>query len=475
MKKITAFLGVLICVALSIELAYGGLEVGSETFYGDLAGDSYTGGMFWNTFIGEGAGFINYGGATPGKFNVFVGASSGWDNRSGSGNIFVGYYTGFRNTTGSSNSFFGQEAGTNSETSSFNTYIGYQSGYNSTGGGNVFIGNKAGYDELGNNKLYISNSETASPLIYGEFDTPKVTINGSLEVTAGGITLSNGRTALPGVSNGNLTSLGDNAGTSGGTGGDIFVGPYAGNANTTGGMNSLIGYNAGHYNTSGSNNTFIGGQAGFNNTQGNFNTFIGSTAGGGAGGHPGSSNVFIGAGTGYNNTGNGNVLIGNSAGYSSGAGNFNVFIGTNAAHDVQDSYRLYISSSNTYPTTPLIYGEFDNKIVQINGKLVFPSDERLKKNIEPLQGSLDKVVSLKGVSYEWRTDANEDRGFGKGREIGLVAQEVEAVIPELVHTDGKGYKSLSYDKLVPVLVEAIKELQKKNDKLEQRLRALEAK
>jgi hypothetical protein len=66
-------------------------------------------------------------------------------------------------------------------------------------------------------------------------------------------------------------------------------------------------------------------------------------------------------------------------------------------------------------------------------------------------------MHLQGVSYEWRTEENPGRGFGKGREIGLIAQNVEAVIPELVITDSKGYKALAYDKLIPVLVEAIKE------------------
>jgi hypothetical protein len=66
---------------------------------------------------------------------------------------------------------------------------------------------------------------------------------------------------------------------------------------------------------------------------------------------------------------------------------------------------------------------------------------------------------MNGVSYEWKSDANQ----GKGRDIGLIAQEVETVLPELVVTDNKGYKSLSYDRVVPVLVEAIKEQQKTID------------
>jgi len=65
--------------------------------------------------------------------------------------------------------------------------------------------------------------------------------------------------------------------------------------------------------------------------------------------------------------------------------------------------------------------------------------------------------------------------LGKGRDIGLIAQDVEAIIPELVYTDSKGYKSLSYDKIVPVLVEAIKEQQKISDEQHTTIKSLRAK
>jgi hypothetical protein len=88
------------------------------------------------------------------------------------------------------------------------------------------------------------------------------------------------------------------------------------------------------------------------------------------------------------------------------------------------------------------------------------SDERLKENIEVLYSSLDKIMLLQGVSYEWRRAKKLGDGNAKDRDIGLIAAEVEKVIPELVHTDGKGYKAVAYDKLVPVLIEAVKEQQK---------------
>ncbi|HTZ17827.1 MAG TPA: tail fiber domain-containing protein, partial [Dissulfurispiraceae bacterium] len=115
--------------------------------------------------------------------------------------------------------------------------------------------------------------------------------------------------------------------------------------------------------------------------------------------------------------------------------------------------------------TPLIYGEFDTGLVNINGSLAltnvsYTSDIRLKKDIRPLTESLAKIMQLKGVSYDWKSDEYPGRGFAKGRQIGLIAQDVEATIPEVVTTARGGYKAISYNKLLPVLVEAFKEQQK---------------
>lgn len=82
-----------------------------------------------------------------------------------------------------------------------------------------------------------------------------------------------------------------------------------------------------------------------------------------------------------------------------------------------------------------------------------------KKNIEPLGNSLDKVNQLQGVNYDWRIDEYPDQGFTEERQIDLIAQDVEEVIPEIVHANDDGYKSVSYEKLTAVLVEAAKEQQ----------------
>lgn len=103
--------------------------------------------------------------------------------------------------------------------------------------------------------------------------------------------------------------------------------------------------------------------------------------------------------------------------------------------------------------------------VHINGTLTAViccanSDSSLKKNICPLQNSLQKVEKLEGVTFEWKKDSFPNKNLPSGKNIGLIAQKVEHVLPELVVEDGSGYKSIDYDKLTAVLVEAIKDQQK---------------
>jgi trimeric autotransporter adhesin len=250
--------------------------------------------------------------------------------------------------------------------------------------------------------------------------------------------------------------------------------------------NTFCGTVAGAYNSSGYSNTFIGSSAGYSNTTGTNNTFLGRLAGSASNGYENifigheagynsdsGENISIGHGAGFANTsGYGNVCIGSGAGRANISGDSNVFLGYSAGSSELGSNKLYIDNCSIKGGPPeyscdypLIYGEFDNRIVKINGALMMtavltPSDIRLKKEIEPLKSSLERVIKLQGVSYSWKADENPGRGFGPGRNIGLIAQDVEKVIPEVVYTDGNGIKDLSYDKLAPVLVEAIKEQQK---------------
>ncbi|GEM_PF-5542294 len=88
------------------------------------------------------------------------------------------------------------------------------------------------------------------------------------------------------------------------------------------------------------------------------------------------------------------------------------------------------------------------------------SDERYKKNITPLSDGLSLVKRLQPVRFDWRTDADKGMQFPEHRDVGLLAQQVKEVLPEIVRLDGKGFYSVNYQGLIPVLVEAIKELER---------------
>ncbi len=92
------------------------------------------------------------------------------------------------------------------------------------------------------------------------------------------------------------------------------------------------------------------------------------------------------------------------------------------------------------------------------------SDERLKDNITPIDDPLSKVVSISGNTFDWNDKSNKS-----GNDVGLIAQEIEKVLPEAVTTRDNGYLAVDYHKVVPLLVEAIKELSGKVDALEQKL------
>jgi len=101
-------------------------------------------------------------------------------------------------------------------------------------------------------------------------------------------------------------------------------------------------------------------------------------------------------------------------------------------------------------------------------------DARFKAKIKPLSKVLEKLEKINGISFEWnKLYASLGRSKGR-REIGLLAQDVEAVFPEVVHTWGEeGYKAVDYGRLTAVLLEAVKELQAANKVLEERVEALE--
>jgi hypothetical protein len=105
------------------------------------------------------------------------------------------------------------------------------------------------------------------------------------------------------------------------------------------------------------------------------------------------------------------------------------------------------------------------------------SDERLKTNVQQVEGALDKLERIRGTAFEW-AEAESPHALGgvPGQSsIGVVAQEVEQVFPELVsvYEPEEEYKSVNYDGLTSVLIEAVKELKAEIETLRSRIEALE--
>ncbi|EQC50359.1 endosialidase chaperone [Bacteriovorax sp. BSW11_IV] len=96
---------------------------------------------------------------------------------------------------------------------------------------------------------------------------------------------------------------------------------------------------------------------------------------------------------------------------------------------------------------------------------LYTSDLRFKDNIETIPNSLDKISKLRGVTFDWRTDEFPERHFPEEKTMGFIAQEVEEVAPELVKTAEDGYKSVQYGNITALIVEAIKEVGVKIEKL----------
>lgn len=95
------------------------------------------------------------------------------------------------------------------------------------------------------------------------------------------------------------------------------------------------------------------------------------------------------------------------------------------------------------------------------------SDERLKINIAPIHGSMGKVNSISGVEFDWIS--NPEIHGNSGHDVGVIAQEIEKVLPEVVTTRDNGYKAVKYEKIVPLLIEAIKDLQRQIDELKTKI------
>jgi hypothetical protein len=163
--------------------------------------------------------------------------------------------------------------------------------------------------------------------------------------------------------------------------------------------------------------------------------------------------------------------------YASAAGGYGIYAyDSNGGHGVHGR----CSGTNCYA------GYFENNVyvggnLTVNGTCTGCSDIRLKKDVEPLEGALDQLLKLKGVTYEWIDPSlhEHEAGHGAGKQAGFIAQDVEKVFPNWVKDDGykapdgTTYRTLELRQIEALEVESIRTLKQENDDLKARMKALE--
>lgn len=285
------------------------------------------------------------------------------------------------------------------------------------------------------------------------------------------------------------TFVGLNAGCSGSGIYNTFIGACAGRTFCTADRNTAVGNLAMPYPFSGSGNVAVGYLAGAGFSSGSqchfADTFLGACSGGTC------TNKQCSTGIGYaslygvqSNPSLGNIAIGANAGQCL-IHCHNVIIGAHLASGLTTSNNLIISQPNA--TSTWVYGNYQGRVgvgnespavaLHVTGAIfatseiiAYYSDRRLKENIIVIDCALEKVSKLNGVYYNPNQLAQEYGFKSEKREVGLLADEVEKIIEEVVtlapfdmdeHKKSKSkqnYKTIKYERIVPVLIEAMKEL-----------------
>jgi len=139
--------------------------------------------------------------------------------------------------------------------------------------------------------------------------------------------------------------------------------------------------------------------------------------------------------------------------------------------EVVVTYSGYVGIFTWNPQYVLEIGTTGQSLVaKINGSWIMTSDSRAKKNISPLSNTLDAVSQLRGVSYNWLSPL--DPALADREVYGFVAEEVQAVLPELVYADGEGNLAMDYNGIIPLLTTAIQEQQRQIETLQSQVSAL---
>ena len=395
-----------------------------NTFVGISAG-TFASGVLQNTAEGYQALSSN-----AGNDNTASGAYALNSNGNGNNNTASGAVALYLNTSGTDNTATGYQALQSNSTGSYNTATGVQAlAANTTASGNT----ASGYQALAANTTGIENTAAGYKALFSNTTASKNTASGAQALhsnTTGDANTASGYYAL------------------------VF--------NTTGSSNAAFGFGTLQHNTTGTDNTAIGIGALYFNTTGNTNTAIGDAA------------------LEFNNTGSNNTALGVNAGPDPNSSNLTnaTAIGANAIVSESNALVLGGTGSNAVKVgigTATPTNVFT--IAQGAGHAIADawdtySSRRWKTNIRTLQGSLGAIQRLRGVSYELKANGKH--------EIGVIAEEVGKVVPEVVsyEENGQDARGVDYSRLTALLIEATKEqqalIQKQSEQIRRQQRQIRA-
>ena len=423
---------------------------------GNLAGNALTTGSD-NVALG----FKALSSGTIAQQNVAIG-SEAFLSVTGNNNVAVGFEAGKISTSANSCTFIGHSAGNQNTFGDANTFVGKGAGFwNNTLSDNTYVGQNAG------TVLGQKNASLGSRSLNGTFAAVSESV---------GVGYAAGRNNQATQ----VTFVGTEAGRSNTAAGHISIGYEAGYSNTSAAETTNIGYQAGYSNTTSGWRTMFGYQAGKNNT-GAFNVFMGARAVSSGTGN-GMQNVMIGyeAGktltNGSRNTAVGNqsmtapsasednVAIGHEALKASGSKYYNTAVGSKAGDSVTTGQNLTIigydaDASSATATNEITLGNASIGTLRCQVQTISAlSDSRDKTNIQPSTYGLDLISQLNPVTFDW--NMRDGAKVGQ-KDLGFIAQELQELDDEnlqLVYDNNPDRLEASYGRLIPVLVQAIKEL-----------------
>ena len=360
-------------------------------------------------------------------------------NTTGSENVAVGAQALDANTTGANNTADGKDALTASTTAADNTAVGYGALAATNNTRNLGIGYRA----------LTAQSGTSDNIAIGYDALVRQTTGANGNLAIGNYA---GRAVVSSASTSQLLAIGQNVA-------DSNTGALAGYQNT------FIGYNiASTANIAGAfQNTAIGGSTLTNLSSGDDNVALGKGAG------PDITSA------------SGNICIGVDAGDAVTTGGNNIFIGKSTTADggSHDTAIVigYNSTSKGNATGFMNAGSGGNYAGNNSSAWSTTSDRRIKKNIEDNNTGLDKINQVRVRNFEYRLPEEVDSELSQsaainkeGTQLGVIAQEVMEVLPDIVDQESTGCYSVNPDNMTWYLVNAVKELSAKVEELEEKLK-----